>query len=115
MPEKRKQHCGAITIQTGLILIIDPCLLFDETEWTALAKKVLLSNPPPHPDGSSFLPAIMEALAEKLKNPNIKRDGVLIQTYCGDGEFPVTPVDGHGILIDDLATLRRFSEPTDRN
>lgn len=82
---RKKVALGKVGVDTGMILCIDPCHLFNDKDWHKIC------------EAEDIPEAVQKALVKKFKcNENAP---VCFETRHGDGLFPVTRKDD-GVMIE---------------
>lgn len=83
--ERRRQvDQGQVAVDTGMILCIDPCLLFNRREWVKICGQ------------EDIAAAVVEGLRKKLKLKAL--NAACFNTQHGDGIFPVRRTE-EGVMI----------------
>jgi len=82
----------AVAVDTGLILMVDPCYLFTDSEWRAICKKAHDVEPE-----RPIEEVILEALKLK-KKCEARTNAICMSTEHGDGRYEVERTDA-GIVI----------------
>lgn len=77
----------AVAVDSGLILMVDPCYLFTDAEWKKICRR----------EDVSIQDAILEALKLKKKGEE-RTNAIVCSTERGDGRYAVERTD-EGIVI----------------
>ncbi len=86
-----------VGVDTGMLVIVDPCLLFTDKQWKEICARG-------HAEGGDIHVEVVKALAKRAK-VSPERAAVCMSTEHGDGSFKVKRVAANigtdsGLLIE---------------
>lgn len=85
---------GKVGVDSGLLLLIDPCYIFNRKEWKQICKKG-------HAEGGDIGQEIINMLMRRVKKHGMENGelALVFQTEYGDGCYAVSR-DDSGVVIE---------------
>ena len=85
---------GSVAVDSGLLLVIDPCYIFNKKEWDKICAEGLK-------DGGDIGNEILKMLMNRVKQKEMENGelALVFRTEYGDGLYKVER-DGEGIKIE---------------
>lgn len=86
---------GEVAVDSGLLLVIDPCYIFNDKEWKTICKEG-------HKDGGDIGQEILDMLMKRIKKTHCENEktALVFRTEFGDGSYAVMRYD-NGVTIED--------------